>query len=153
MLHTARQKGEEEPQHFLNHYRRSQSPFYYLSFSARMPPSLKHRWASPFSPFSPFNPFTNIFLTMYFGLPRYIPPRLLGETEVRKQWSTKYYYWFTLIFYIKLQYYRYYMNITSIQPLCMSRNSICFLIGTQFRQIVYRLSEIQYIRNNICLFY
>ncbi len=32
-----------------------------------------------------------IFLTMYIGLPRYIPPRLLGETEVRKHWSTKYF--------------------------------------------------------------
>ncbi len=32
-----------------------------------------------------------IFLTVYFGLPRYIPPRPLGETRVRKHWSTKYY--------------------------------------------------------------
>jgi hypothetical protein len=30
------------------------------------------------------------FLTMYFGLPEYTPPRPLGEAEVRKQWSTKY---------------------------------------------------------------
>jgi hypothetical protein len=29
------------------------------------------------------------FLTMYFGLPRYIPPHLLGETGFRKHWSTK----------------------------------------------------------------
>jgi hypothetical protein len=30
------------------------------------------------------------FLTMYFGLPSYTPPRLLGETGVRRHWSTKY---------------------------------------------------------------
>ncbi len=27
---------------------------------------------------------------MYFGLPSYTPPRLLGETGVRRHWSTKY---------------------------------------------------------------
>ncbi len=41
-----------------------------------------------------------VFLTMYFGLPRYIPPRLLGETGVRKQWSTKYIRFFTLIYFL-----------------------------------------------------
>ncbi len=29
------------------------------------------------------------FLTVYFGLPRYIPPRPLRGTEVRKHWSAK----------------------------------------------------------------
>jgi hypothetical protein len=35
---------------------------------------------------------------MYFGLPRYIPPRPLGETRVRKHWSTKYIFINTLLY-------------------------------------------------------
>jgi hypothetical protein len=31
-----------------------------------------------------------LFLTMYFVLPEYTPPRPLGEAGVRKHWSTKY---------------------------------------------------------------
>ncbi len=45
----------------------------------------------------------NVFLTMYFGLPRYIPPRPLGETRVRKHWSTKYtlsLHYFTMILHV-----------------------------------------------------
>ncbi len=34
--------------------------------------------------------FNIFFLTMYFGLPRYTPPRPLGETGVRRHWSAKY---------------------------------------------------------------
>jgi hypothetical protein len=37
------------------------------------------------------------FLTMYFGLPRYIPPRPLGETRVRKHWSTKYIFQYNIL--------------------------------------------------------
>jgi hypothetical protein len=31
-----------------------------------------------------------LFLTMYFVLPEYTPPRPLGEAGARKHWSTKY---------------------------------------------------------------
>ncbi len=35
--------------------------------------------------------FTIIFLIMYFSLPENIPPRPLGGTGVRKQWSALFY--------------------------------------------------------------
>jgi hypothetical protein len=41
---------------------------------------------------------------MYFGQPRYIPPCLLGETEVRKHWSTKYYCIFTIQYWFTVEY-------------------------------------------------
>ncbi len=83
------------------------------------------------------------FLTMYFGLPRYIPPRLLGETEVRKHWSTKYFinsHW-----YITLHYNIIYITWT-LHPssLCVWVEIVLVcLFGVQFRQFMYRLCEIQ----------
>jgi hypothetical protein len=39
---------------------------------------------------------------MYFGLPSYTPPRLLGETGVRRHWSTKYIFHYIIIRYFRM---------------------------------------------------
>jgi hypothetical protein len=53
---------------------------------------------------------------MYFGLPRYIPPRPLGETRVRKHWSTKYI--------LSIQYFTLILHITFYLPCPLSGGGI-----------------------------
>jgi hypothetical protein len=50
------------------------------------------------------------FFIMYFSLPECIPPRPLGETRVRKQWSALYYF----IAYYNTSYVRFKKNIDHV---------------------------------------